>query len=325
IRDFIPYKIIDIHTHVYRKEFLNPEPANHNVTWPSLVANENPIEDLMSTYKLMFPGKVVTPMIFGNLLNKMDNFEAGNNYVRQVAKKNKLPFLYFSRPMESAGIIEEKIKKFGYLGLKVYLSLADNSISANNITIFDYLPHHHLEVLNQYGAIAMLHIPRSGRLKDPVNLEQMLMIEKNYPNVKLIIAHVGRAYCKQDIGNAFEILRKTKNMMFDISANTNDIVFTELIKAVGTKRILFGSDLPITRMRMKRICEKGRYINIVPHGMYGDISGDQNMRNASVEESMNITFFLYEEIAAFRRAAEKMKLTSQDIEDVFYNNAKRLL
>lgn len=38
----------------------------------------------------------------------------------------------------------------------------------------------------------MLHIPRDGRLKDPVNLAQMMEIEEKYPKVKLIIAHVGR-------------------------------------------------------------------------------------------------------------------------------------
>ncbi len=325
IRDFLPDKIIDIHTHVYRKEFSNSKMTNQNVIWPSLVAKENPIEDLMSTYRLMLPGKEVTPLMFGNLLSRNDHFDDGNSYVRSVAEENNFPYLYFSRPQESALIIEDKISGYGYMGLKVYLSLADDSIPVNEITIFDYLPHHQLEVLNSYSAIAMLHIPRSGRLKDTVNLKQMLIIEKDYPNVKLIIAHVGRAYCSEDIGNAFDILSKTKSMLFDFSANTNDEVFTQLIKAVGSERILFGSDLPITRMRMNRVCENGRYVNIIPPGVYGDVSNDPNMREATIEDGKKLTFFMYEEIAAFRRAAEKMKLTSRDIENVFYNNAKRLL
>ena len=113
----------------------------------------------------------------------------------------------------------------------------------------------------------MLHIPREKRLKDPVNLAQMLEIERRYPNVKVIIAHVGRAYCPEDVGNAFEVLAETENMMFDFSANTNAEIFQQLIKAVGTKRIMFGSDLPITRMRLRRIYENGTYINLVPEGL----------------------------------------------------------
>jgi len=153
----------------------------------------------------------------------------------------------------------------------------------------------------------------------------MLEIEKHYPKVKLIIAHVGRAYCYEDIGDAFEVLSETKNMIFDISANTNAKVFEELIKAVGAKRIIFGSDMPITRMRMRRICENGIYINLVPKGLYGNVSGDKNMREIEGEEAEELTFFIYEEIEAFRRAADSVGLTNRDIEDVFYNNAHQII
>ncbi len=74
------------------------------------------------------------------------------------------------------------------------------------IRIFDFLPPHQLDVLNRNGWVVMLHIPRDGRLGDPVNLAQMVEIEKNWPRVRVIIAHVGRAYCDEDVGHAFEKL-----------------------------------------------------------------------------------------------------------------------
>jgi len=171
----------------------------------------------------------------------------------------------------------------------------------------------------------MLHVPRPKRLRDPVNLAQMLRIEERYPNVKLIIAHVGRAYCPEDVGNAFEVLGRTKRMLFDISANTNAWVFARLIRAVGPRRILFGSDLPITRMRMRRVCEEGTYVNLVPQGLYGDVTGDPNMREVDGGEAERLSFFMYEEIDAFRQAAEEIGLTAGDIEDVFWRNAARAL
>jgi hypothetical protein len=153
----------------------------------------------------------------------------------------------------------------------------------------------------------------------------MLEIERTYPNIKLIIAHVGRAYCPEDVGDAFATLAKTEKMMFDFSANTNAQVFEQLIRTVGPRRILFGSDLPITRMRMRRICNQGNYVNLVPRGLYGDVSEDPHMREVDGPEAEILSLFLYEQIEAFRRAAERTALTRRDIEDVFYYNAERMI
>ena len=93
----------------------------------------------------------------------------------------------------------------------------------------------------------------------------------------------------------------------------------------GPRRILFGSDLPILRMRMRRICENGVYINLVPPGLYGDVSDDPHMREVSPQEGAKLSFFMYEELLAFRQATEATGLDDADLEDVFYNNAARVL
>jgi predicted TIM-barrel fold metal-dependent hydrolase len=326
LKDFLPKKFVDIHTHIWHEKFrvdADNVPVRGQ-SWPGRVAKQNPIEDLIETYNLMFPDKEVIPLLFGQPSFDYD-VDALNDYVTDCAKEHKFPSLALAVPTWSQEKLENVIIKGGFLGCKVYLNFAAPYIPQNEIRIFDFLPPHQLEVLNKHGWIALLHIPRSGRLKDPVNLAQMLEIERNYPNVKLIIAHVGRAYCPEDVGNAFEILAETKNMMFDFCANSNQWVFEQLIKAVGPKRILFGSDMPILRMRCRRICENGTYVNLVPKGLYGDVSDDIHMREVEGEEAEKLTFFMYEEIDAFRLAAEATGLTSEDIEDVFYNNAAKLL
>ena len=166
---------------------------------------------------------------------------------------------------------------------------------------------------------------RPGRLRDPVNLAQLIEIEQRFPNVVLIVAHVGRAYCPEDVGDAFERLAGTRRMWFDISANTNEEVFRRLIGAVGPGRIVFGSDLPIARMRMRRICEGGRYVNLVPRGLYGDVSGDPHMRELDGPEADRLTFVLYEQLDAFRRAAEGEGLTRTDVAKVLHDNAAGML
>ncbi len=325
LQQFLPDKIIDVHTHVWLKGFnTGDESAPRRVTWPSRVAAENPVEDLVETYKLMFPGKKVTPLMFTTVAPR-ENLEQANDYISVCAKEYNFPALIFSDPLWSGEQLEQKIIAGKFLGVKSYLSYSPDDIPQAEICIFDFFPHHQLEVADKHGWIIMLHIPRQERLKDPVNLEQMIEIEKRYPNIKLIVAHVGRAYCIEDVGDAFEVLADTENMMFDISANTNAEVFERLIKAVGPKRILFGSDLPILRMRMRRICENGIYVNLVPKGLYGDVTGDRNMREVDAVEAGKMTFFMYEEIDAFRQAADATGLSREDIEDVFYNNAHRII
>lgn len=324
IRDFLPEKMIDIHTHVWLDRLKKNVKRDRVVTWPSLVAKENPIEDHLECYRLLFPGKTVTPMIFTGLVNA-ESADGLNDYASQCAKEHDLPALLFAIPEWSAEYVERRVREGGFLGIKVYLNLAPAYLPRQEIRIFDFLPPHQLELIHEKRWIVMLHIPRDARLRDPVNLAQILEIERKYPGVRLILAHVGRAYCNEDVGNAFEVLKETERLAVDFSANTNAWVFEQLIRALGPKRVLFGSDLPILRMRMRRICEKGTYINLVPKGLYGDVSADPNMREVAAEEADRLTLFMYEEILAFRQAAENAGLSKSDLEDVFYNNSSALI
>ncbi len=325
LRDFLPDKLIDIHTHVWLKSFRQAAPTGRAVTWPLRVAEEGPVEELIETYRLLFPGKSVQPLIFSFVESHEDDLAGANAYVSHAAGEHGFAALVFAAPQWSAERLEREILKGQFIGAKVYLTLSPDYIPADEVRIFDFLPHHQLEVLDRHGWIVMLHIPRSGRLRDPVNLADMLEIERRYPNARVIIAHVGRAYCPEDVGDAFDVLAGTQRMMFDVAANTSASVFEQLIRAVGPRRILFGSDLPITRMRMRRVCESGKYVNLVPRGLYGDVSDDSHMREVDGEQADRLSFFLYEEIDAFRRAAQAAGLTTQDIEDVFHGNAVRVI
>jgi predicted TIM-barrel fold metal-dependent hydrolase len=322
---FLPSKMIDIHTHVWLKSFIEETPENERgAKWPGLVAEDNSIDDLLQTYQLMFPEQTVTPLIFGTPRRGII-FEQMNGYVSQMARRHNLPALIVSAPDWSADELARQVKDGRFLGLKPYLTLAPEHLGSDEITIFDFLPHHQLEVANAHSWIVMLHIPRGKRLRDPVNLEQMIEIERRYPEIRVIIAHIGRAYCIEDVGDAFDVLRDTERMLFDFSANTNAQVMEGLIRAVGPQRVLFGSDMPILRMRMRRICENGVYINLVPPGLYGDVSDDPHMRAVDQKEGQKLSFFMYEELLAFRQAAEATRLTAADIKDVFYSNAVRLI
>ena len=326
LKDFLPQKILDVHTHVWLDKYLDHKPlapgeVKRTVTWPSLVAADDSIEDLQETYRLMLPGKDVTALMFSN----SGRSQQANDYVADASRRSGFPALYFSAPEESPEEVERQIRKGGFLGIKGYLSLSPKYIPEAEIRIFDFFPKAQLKKMDEMGAIVMLHIPRNGRLKDPVNLAQIMEIKQEFPNIRLIIAHIGRAYTKEDVGNAFETLDQAPDLMYDFCANCCEYAITEVIRHAGVKHVMYGTDMPILRMRTRRIEENGTYINLVPPGLYGDPKQDKHLREVSAEEAEKITFFLYEELLAFKRACKTLGLTKQDVEDIMYNNAHDLI
>lgn len=320
LKDFLPDKFIDFHVHVWKKEFDPWGSHNGGSSWTDLIADEMTAEQLMDALKQIFPAQKVTPLVFGGCLC---DFTQTNDYVRDTSRIYDYPTLYRSSYDMPADELEERVKEGGFLGLKPYLTNCPPYIPSKETRIFDFLPHEHLEVANKNGWIIMLHIPRDGRLKDPVNIAQLMEIEEKYPNVKLVVAHIGRAYSKQDVGNAFDILGKTKNMYFDFTANVCDDAIRACIEAVGTKRFIFGSDLPIAIMRMYRIVdENGVYHNVIPRGLYGEINKEPHMIETDEE---NVTLMMYEQLRAFKRVALDLKLSDKDVEDILCNNAQKLI
>ena len=320
INEFVPKHMVDSHTHVYEfglKKGVKQAPSP-STSWTGKVAKENHIEDIVQTYKDAFPNQKVVPVIFGS---PSADKVATNGYISKVAKEYNYPALYCTHVNMTADFLEEEVIKGGFQGLKPYCGNVKDDVFPPEAGIFDFLPHEHLKVANKYGWKVVLHISKSDRLKNADNIRDLMEIEQKYPNVKLIVAHIGRAYAPEDIGDAFETLKHTKNMMFDFCANTLPEATEKCIEAVGTKRLLWGTDLPIAKMRMYRIHENGNYVNVVPRGVYGDVSSDIHMRET---DDPNITTFTYETIRGFMKTVKKMGLTKQDVEDVMCNNAVKL-
>lgn len=324
LKDFLPETFIDCHTHVWLQEFRTGTDAAHrSCAWPSMVAKDNSVEDLRETYELMFPENKVIPCLFGEV-NVAIDLEQNNPYVAEKAKQYNYPALYVAHPNEPAEVMEANVKKYGFKGIKVYLEFAPSYIPNAEIRVFDFLTHEHLKVADKHGWAVMLHIPRPKRLADPVNYMQMLEIEEKYPNVKLIIAHLGRAYAPEDVGDALDVLKNTKKMMWDFTANTCQYVMERCLETFGVDRFMFGSDLPIFRMKARRITEDGFYINIIPKGSLGDVSADPHMREVCGKEAEEISFFLYDELLSCKRACEKLGLGKSDVEKIFYKNSARI-
>jgi predicted TIM-barrel fold metal-dependent hydrolase len=322
IADFVPDQIIDIHTHAglgHPRLPGDPDPRY----WPGWIDQgaEMTVPNLLQALLILFPGKDVTPVVLGG--GSRTDIDAPTEYL--IEELRNYPHIYGmmrSIPDWPAKEIVARYERGRFVGLKPYLNMAPPDILPEQITIFDILPPHHIQVAEERGWIIMLHIPRAERLADPCNIDQLKEIADTYPEAKIILAHIGRAYCPRFAQQGFAALGDTAKFYYwDFSANFLQEAMELLIECASPNRILYGTDLPILAARARRICEGDNYINLMREADWQD----SHTRLAPPQEREQITFMVYEEIAAFRRAAGKKGLDQQAIEDIFYNNARALL
>ena len=327
LRPFLPERFIDCHSHIWLKEFHHQGSMRAgSQNWPRLVAADNSMEDLNETNRLLFPQNTVVPVVYGDPMITIDR-QRNNRYVAQKARECSSAALYLSHPSQSVEELEREVLADPiFKGLKVYLQFSPDYIPADEIRIYDFLPKEHLALANKHKWVVQLHIARPRRLADPVNYCQLLEIEQNYPDLQLLVAHLGRAYANQDVGQALEYLKHTEKTVWDFTANTNDWVIEQVLNYFGPDRLIYGSDFPIFRMRARRVVENGVYINEIPQGLFPKeaVCGDAHMREIPYPEAEKITFFIYEEINACRLACERLGLGRQDAEKIFYANSARI-
>ena len=325
LKDFLPDTFIDCHTHIWIPEHIVQEDTAHrSQNWPGLVASSNSIEDLNETNAELFPDKRVISVLYGQTNISID-LEANNEYTAKAAEANGFPALYISHPSESCEHIREQFAKHPcFKGLKIYLQFAPAYIPADEIRIYDFISQEQLKLADEMGWVVQIHIPRPKRLADPVNYIQLYEIEEKHPNLQLIIAHLGRAYANEDVGEGINYLKGLKKCVWDFTANTNADVMAQVLETFGPDRFIYGTDFPIFRMKARRVVENGVYVNEVPAGLYGDNTGDPHMRDIAYPEAEKITFFIYEEIDSCRRACERLGLGKADVNKIFYANSARI-
>jgi len=205
----------------------------------------------------------------------------------------------------------------GFLGIKPYPDLAPQG--SEDASTFDFAPHAHLAMLNALGGVLMLHLPRRGRIADPNNISELKELRQKYPLIRLIVAHIGRAYCLPTALAGLPHFADDPGICFDTAANLNADVFQYELETIGPERILYGSDLPVTMMRGVREHVGDKYIN------YTDGPFSWNTNRKTPEEEAAYTFYLYEELRALIKAVERAGMGKAEFEQIMYTNAAKLL
>jgi uncharacterized protein len=325
LEEWLPRRIIDAHTHVIHPRFrLVPMTETmRRQYWVNEVFECIDADTAEHCVRTVFPNREVRCLAFG--FPDLDfDIEAGNTWLQQECARRGWHNLAVLRPQATPAQIAATLDRPGVIGVKPYYSL----ISANResrdahleASIFEFLPHPILEVLNQRHAWVTLHVPKAARLGHPDNIREIRELRHRYPDVVLVIAHLGRCYTEAHALEALPLLADDPGIYFDSSAVLNPASHRVALQFLGPERIVYGSDNPILYMRGRRQYQDRSYINRTSYPFYF------NKDREPPEVESNYTLFMYEDLRAIKQACQDLGITERrQIEALFHDNAARLM
>lgn len=311
--DFLPETILDFHVHVFNSGTIrNGESfscSGHPIR--SYTLNEL-AGDLLDIY----PGRKAQAVCFGFPDVQYDRIE-NNRYLADTCdRKQFFPLRLFDAIEDTAEGLRNELSAKRFWGLKPYPDYVRKP-RVSDVEIHEMLPSWAMKVVNDLGAIVMLHIPRSARLADPLNQRQIVEIAQRYPKAKIILAHIGRAYFMKNVIGNLDALKEFSNLYFDLAMVNHWEVMEYLFKEIPANRILYGTDIPLALAPGKSVEINDQYTYVTPVPWALSISDDH--------QKIRFTSFLYEELRAVKKAVQRLGLKRDFVNGLFYENGMRLL
>ncbi len=324
LENWMSRKVFDTHTHVNEPRFCIEmmTDAKRQQYWVNEVLEPIGAADAQRCHEMVFPGRQVSCLVFGMPTLEYD-IEASNAALQEECVRRGWYRLAVVRPQWSAEQVAKELDKPNTLGVKVYYALIENDPTTRDkyleASIFDFLPHHQLELLDERRAWVTLHVPKAARLGHPDNIAEIRQIRRQYPNIVLVIAHLGRNYTMPHAEQSLPQLADDEGLFFDISAVLNPDVLRYAIKTLGPARLLYGTDNPIFYMRGRRQHHDTTYVNRTNYPFYF------NRDRESPEIEATYTLYIYEALRALRWACEAEGLARSQVEGILHDNAVRLI
>ncbi|MBT4756820.1 MAG: amidohydrolase family protein [Opitutae bacterium] len=324
LEDWVPQRVYDSHIHIidqsYQLETVSEEMKKSY--WVQELQNMLSADVAGHCYQTVFPGRDVCCTGFGWPFLGWE-IEGSNEYVWTHLPAKKWNALAVVRPTWVAEQVEWLLSHPGVIGVKPYYSLIGHDASSRDkyieASIFDFLPHHQLEVLNDHKAWVTMHVPKADRLGHPENQRDIKEIRNKYPDIRLVIAHFGRSYTKPHAEEGILPLADDPGLYWDNSAVLNPEVHALAMEHIGPDRIMYGTDNPMFMMRGRRKWQGRSYTNHTSQDFYF------NTNRESPEIEAGYTLYMYEALKAMKDACEKIGIGRDGVEKMFFRNADRLV
>lgn len=310
LADFLPEKIYDFHLHFYREDHYSRR------SW----ARAFPVEELNQTswrnsfFQLVGRSdKTLAGLAYG-VVGKDSLQDRINPFIQQQTADAQCPWsrcLYLAAPHDNQEKTAHALLSGAFSGLKVYHVYADRP-DTFNATIPEYAPEWMWELLNEVRGVMLLHIVRPEAIADQTNQRDIKRLCAKYPRVQLVLAHVARSFSHRHALRGLPAIADLPNIWVDTSAVCEAQSFLAAFKILGPKRILYGSDYPVSVFRGRCVTMSDTF-----HWHYSNPT--------QAEEKQAMTHVGIESLLALREAAEEFGATQDDLKEIFWDNALRCL
>lgn len=311
--DFLPEKILDFHVHVYN-EGVVPEGEEYCCAGHTL--NAYPLEELARDLDELYPGRETSAVCFGMPHVGYDQRRNDAYLAESCDRRRFFPLRLFDPRSDTPEDLERDLGSGRFLGLKPYLDYVRKP-DRNQVEVREMLPDWAMDVVNAHGLMVMLHVPRKGRLADPLNQRQVAELCREFPRARIILAHVGRAYYYKCVEGQLDAFAGLDNLYYDLAMVSSPEVLEYVFTRADAERILYATDMPIAVAPGKSVEINDQYTYVTPVPWSLSISDDHG--------ALVFTSFVYEELRGIKQAIRRAGLGRDFVERLFYRNGRDLL
>jgi glutamate-1-semialdehyde 2,1-aminomutase len=305
--DRLPKKIIDAHTHISNKffsdEFVKLHYSHIISTFPkySLI-------DANKLRRLLWDNKKIQSLRIPNPVFGYDHKRI-NEYLLSEASKYNDYVVGYGLPDDieyTVTLLEDN----NIAALKMYFRYT----IPEKQKVLEVFPPEILETCQKLNIPIILHLPQSL----PQSLGEVIELLKLFPKQRIIIAHLGGhggQYFEEGLLQAYKELYKFSNIYFDTAFVFDTKIISLALDVFGHKRIIFGTDEPISLIRgvlYKHPVHGGRIYAPGYHWW-------KNEMDLKKDQKKNPLLFHIQQIEALLIALEKFPTIA--IENVFYKNS----
>ncbi|MCH2212890.1 MAG: amidohydrolase [Fuerstiella sp.] len=305
---FLPDRIYDAHTHLWRKDCVRwsvgsePEDCGY--------------EKYMSAMDLIHPGRETKALFIPFLTaDNKARMQFANEWVSQeMANDRECRGIFFIKPEDDPEWVRQEVRRLGLHGLKCYHTMA-SSQPTFEADIEDFLPEPLVKVADEEGWWITLHMVKSRAVADPANIACIRRYCESYPNIKMVLAHSARGFQPAHNLEGLPHLRGLDNLYFDTSANCEPIAHQAVIRIIGHDRLMYGSDLPISHQRGRSLSAGDSFVWLYEQT---PVWGEKHTQIDPVLVGL-------EHLRSLKWACWSERLSDRQVEDIFWNNAASLL